>query len=164
MQSLIDKLAKNQQLFVRCIKPCDNLNDDGRFNADKVRHQIQYLGLIENSRLRQAGFWRRYQYNKFVQRFKMLCDKEHCLRTNRTYDVSDRDYFKPICQEILLKTDLVNSNDLVESNRFAFGKTTLFLRDPELIEALEIKRVKFLEMIILKIQTVIWLMNLLNLN
>lgn len=155
MQSLMNKLAKNQQLFVRCIKPCDNLNA-GRFNADKVRHQIQYLGLIENSKLRQAGFWRRYHYNEFVQRFKMLCNKEEqCLLTNRTYGISDREYFKPICQRILLKTGLVNPNDFVHPNRLAFGKTILFLRDPELIEKLEIKRVEFLEMIMVKIQTVI---------
>ena len=37
--------------------------------------QIKYLGLMENLRIRRAGFAYRRQFERFLQRYKSLCPK-----------------------------------------------------------------------------------------
>jgi myosin-1 len=36
-----------------------------------VRHQVRYLGLLENVRVRRAGFAFRQEYDRFLWRYKM---------------------------------------------------------------------------------------------
>lgn len=36
-------------------------------------HQVKYLGLMENLRVRRAGFAYRRPYKQFLQRYKSLC-------------------------------------------------------------------------------------------
>lgn len=38
-------------------------------------HQIKYLGLMENLRVRRAGFAYRRPYDQFLERYKSLCPK-----------------------------------------------------------------------------------------
>ena len=38
-----------------------------------VRHQVKYLGLMENLRVRRAGFCYRRQFKVFLGRYKCLC-------------------------------------------------------------------------------------------
>ena len=38
-----------------------------------VRHQVKYLGLMENLRVRRAGFCYRRQFPVFLGRYKCLC-------------------------------------------------------------------------------------------
>ena len=40
-----------------------------------TRHQVAYLGLVENVRVRRAGFAYRQDYDKALARYKMLCPK-----------------------------------------------------------------------------------------
>ena len=42
------------------------------FDNDAVLHQIRYLGLLENIRVRRAGYAFRMSYDLFLARFKML--------------------------------------------------------------------------------------------
>lgn len=35
-------------------------------------HQVAYLGLVENVRVRRAGFANRQRYDRFLKRYKML--------------------------------------------------------------------------------------------
>jgi len=57
---------------VRCIKP--NNTKSSRFFDDKlVQHQVKYLGLMENLRVRRAGFAYRRVYENFYKRYKSLC-------------------------------------------------------------------------------------------
>uniref|UniRef100_A0A8C7GMB1 Myosin Ic, paralog a n=1 Tax=Oncorhynchus kisutch TaxID=8019 RepID=A0A8C7GMB1_ONCKI len=44
-----------------------------RFDEALVRHQVKYLGLMENLRVRRAGFAYRRHYETFLQRYKSLC-------------------------------------------------------------------------------------------
>ena len=37
-------------------------------NEENVRHQVKYLGLMENLRVRRAGFAYRRQYEHFLKR------------------------------------------------------------------------------------------------
>lgn len=40
----------------------------GRFDEVLVRHQVKYLGLMENLRVRRAGFAYRRRFEAFLQR------------------------------------------------------------------------------------------------
>lgn len=53
---------------MRCIKP----NEDkvaGRLDEEHCRHQVAYLGLLENVRVRRAGFASRQPYSRFLLRY-----------------------------------------------------------------------------------------------
>lgn len=41
----------------------------GRFDEVLVRHQVKYLGLMENLRVRRAGFAYRRRFEAFLQRW-----------------------------------------------------------------------------------------------
>jgi myosin-1 len=72
MLDLIKTLMKCEPHYIRCIKP----NDDkraGKYDVDRVLHQAQYLGLLENVKVRRAGFAFRQTFEQFVKRYKMLC-------------------------------------------------------------------------------------------
>jgi len=72
LAALMDTLMSKQPSYVRCIKP----NSDKRallFDQELVRHQVQYLGLMENLRVRRAGFAYRRAYDVFLNRYKSLC-------------------------------------------------------------------------------------------
>lgn len=43
------------------------------FNDERVSHQVKYLGLMENLRVRRAGFAYRRAYEIFLERYKSLC-------------------------------------------------------------------------------------------
>jgi len=48
------------------LKPCVYL--PGRFDEVLVRHQVKYLGLMENLRVRRAGFAYRRHFEAFLER------------------------------------------------------------------------------------------------
>lgn len=56
----------------RCIKPNDK-KAAHIFNESLVCHQIRYLGLLENVRVRRAGYAFRQAYEPCLERYKMLC-------------------------------------------------------------------------------------------
>ena len=41
-------------------------------NEVRTRHQIAYLGLLENVRVRRAGFANRQTYERFFHRYKVF--------------------------------------------------------------------------------------------
>ncbi|PKU27799.1 unconventional hypothetical protein [Limosa lapponica baueri] len=51
--------------YVRCIKPNDKKSPQ-LFDEERCRHQVEYLGLLENVRVRRAGFAYRQTYEKFL--------------------------------------------------------------------------------------------------
>ena len=56
-----------------CIKPNDLKRPGARhFDDARVQHQVRYLGLCENVRVRRAGFAFRQPADLFVRRYKML--------------------------------------------------------------------------------------------
>lgn len=56
----------------RCIKPNDN-KEPGVFTDGLVQMQVRYLGLLENVRVRRAGYAYRQGYEPCLERYKMLC-------------------------------------------------------------------------------------------
>ena len=61
MNALMTILASKEPFYVRCIKP-NELKSPNSINDQRVIHQISYLGLIENIRVRRAGFAFRQEY------------------------------------------------------------------------------------------------------
>ncbi|XP_013388567.1 unconventional myosin-Ib-like [Lingula anatina] len=115
-------LSKNPN-YIRCIKP----NEQKRarvFEEHLVRHQVRYLGLMENVRVRRAGYAFRQLYPQFVYRYKMLS----AATWPNWYGVP-----KDGVKEILIAQD-------ISSDEYTFGKTKLFVRNPRTLFDLEERR------------------------
>ncbi|EEC13929.1 myosin IB, putative [Ixodes scapularis] len=72
LQDLMEILMSKEPWYVRCIKPNDQ-KQSAKFEEKVVGHQVQYLGLVENVRVRRAGFAYRRRYEAFLERYKCLC-------------------------------------------------------------------------------------------
>lgn len=59
-------------LHPRCIKPNEK-KAPHIFTESLVCHQVHYLGLMENVRVRRAGYAFRQTYEPCLERYKMLC-------------------------------------------------------------------------------------------
>ena len=83
-------LMSKQPSYVRCIKPNDNKRPGeqclllltrchvipiGILQDNIIYHQVKYLGLMENLRVRRAGFCYRRPFAVFLGRYKSLCPK-----------------------------------------------------------------------------------------
>ena len=82
MGELVKVLGKCEPHYIRCIKPNDH-KKSGSFDADRVRHQVRYLGLLENVQVRRAGFAYRQLFTVFATRYRLLssscCDPVRAL-------------------------------------------------------------------------------------
>eukprot|EP00111_Clytia_hemisphaerica_P022209 TCONS_00065260-protein len=134
MISLVDNLMKKIPYYVRCIKP-NALKSPSKFDEDLIAHQVRYLGLIENVRVRRAGFAFRQIYSRFLQRYKITCPA-----TWPVYDKDLKDGCNLIIREFHFEGDV------------KFGNTKIFIKSPKTIFSLEEERTKKLPMIVLKMQ------------
>ncbi|CAL8354699.1 unnamed protein product [Arctogadus glacialis] len=69
--SLVQTLMRCTPHYIRCIKP----NETKRardWEESRARHQVEYLGLRENIRVRRAGYAYRRAFAKFLQRYAIL--------------------------------------------------------------------------------------------
>lgn len=123
MNKLIDSLLKCYPHYVRCIKPNDEKRP-GRLNEERVRHQIRYLGLVENVRVRRAGFANRQPHERFMYRYKMICPS-----TWPTWRGDLKVGVKTIVDYLRIPAD-----------QFRMGKTKIFIKDPKTLFMLEEKR------------------------
>lgn len=132
---LVEKLASKEPYYVRCIKPNEE-KSPVLFNNERVRHQVMYLGLLENVRVRRAGFAYRMQYNRFLQRYKMLSTKTwpHYSGAN------EKDGVQIIIAEKGYQSDC------------QFGKTKLFIKTPQTVFGLEQSRDQQIPVITILIQ------------
>ena len=73
-QALMANLSKCSPHYIRCMKPNENKAYHD-WDAKRVQHQVQYLGLLENVRVRRAGFAYRAEFARFLKRYKKLCKK-----------------------------------------------------------------------------------------
>lgn len=71
LNNLMEILVSKEPSYIRCIKPND-IQGPNSFDTEIIRHQVKYLGLMENLRVRRAGFAYRRNYEAFLQRYKCL--------------------------------------------------------------------------------------------
>jgi len=121
---LVKDLMSKRPHYIRCIKPND-IKSPSQFNMDISRHQARYLGLLENVRVRRAGYCYRQPYSNVLLRYKMLCKD--------TWPNYRRGTPKDGVNEIMKVLR-------IESPECAFGTTKLFIRDPRTVFFIEDKR------------------------
>lgn len=71
LNELIKILSSKEPSYIRCIKPND-FKAPMQFDEKLISHQVKYLGLMENLRVRRAGFAYRRTYEAFLERYKCL--------------------------------------------------------------------------------------------
>uniref|UniRef100_A0A8C6M1P3 Myosin ID n=1 Tax=Nothobranchius furzeri TaxID=105023 RepID=A0A8C6M1P3_NOTFU len=134
---LVENLASKEPYYVRCIKPND-VKSPLLFEHERCRHQVEYLGLLENVRVRRAGFAYRQTYPRFLQRYKMISEF-----TWPNHDLpSDKEAVKKLLQGCRFDHDV------------AYGKTKVFIRTPRTLFSLEEQRAEMVQRIILFLQKV----------
>uniref|UniRef100_A0A6I8NN19 Unconventional myosin-Id n=1 Tax=Ornithorhynchus anatinus TaxID=9258 RepID=A0A6I8NN19_ORNAN len=137
MIALVDNLASKEPYYVRCIKPNDKKSPQ-LFDPERCRHQVEYLGLLENVRVRRAGFAYRQTYERFLLRYKMLSKF-----TWPNHDLpSDEEAVKKLIECCGFQDDV------------AYGKTKLFIRTPRTLFTLEDLHAEMLVRIVLFLQKV----------
>lgn len=137
MIELVNKLLSKEPHYVRCIKPNDT-KSPVHFDDARVKHQVEYLGLLENVRVRRAGFAYRMLYDRFLKRYKMLSP---ATWPNYRHGV-DKDGCRVLIEEKSFLLDV------------KWGKTKIFVRSPQTIAALEDERDKLLPAIVVFLQKV----------
>ncbi|KAI9269056.1 P-loop containing nucleoside triphosphate hydrolase protein [Phascolomyces articulosus] len=128
--ALVTKLMQCHPSYIRTIKPNDN-RSSSEFNDKRVLHQVQYLGLCENIRVRRAGFAYRTTFEKFVERFYLLCPA-----TGYAGDYIWQGDSVSGCLEIL-------KHNNIPQDEWQMGTSKVFIRHPETIFALENLRDKY---------------------
>lgn len=114
---LVKRLSDTTPHYIRCIKPNDK-KQVMTFNFGRVEHQVKYLGLLENIKVKRAGYAYRHYKDVFLRRFGQLMDQppnniqEFVAFVGRKY--SD-----------------------ISADEFEEGKTKIFVRSPETIWLLE---------------------------
>ncbi|ETW05324.1 hypothetical protein, variant [Aphanomyces invadans] len=71
VNALVQDLNMCNPHYVRCIKPNEK-KMSGTINKELVSAQVHCLGLVENIRVRRAGFCYRETYATFLHRYKIL--------------------------------------------------------------------------------------------
>ncbi|XP_063041875.1 unconventional myosin-Ig [Engraulis encrasicolus] len=135
--ALVAKLACKEPYYVRCIKP-NEMKSPVLFDEARCQHQVAYLGLLENVRVRRAGFAYRQPYARFLQRYKMTCEytwPNHLMAT-------DREAVEAIVTQHGFEEDV------------AYGHTKLFVRTPRSLYTLEQERAALIPILVLFLQKV----------
>uniref|UniRef100_A0A673IJ52 Myosin IEb n=1 Tax=Sinocyclocheilus rhinocerous TaxID=307959 RepID=A0A673IJ52_9TELE len=118
--NLVQTLMKCTPHYIRCIKP--NETKKARdWEESRIKHQVEYLGLRENIRVRRAGYAFRRVFKKFLQRYAIL--------TRETWPQWRGDEKQGVLH--LLKS--VN----MDSDQYQLGKTKIFIKAPESLFLLE---------------------------
>ncbi|KAH8429801.1 class I myosin myoA [Aspergillus melleus] len=136
---LVATLMKAQPSYIRTIKPNDN-KAPKEYNVGNVLHQIKYLGLQENVRIRRAGFAYRQTFDKFVERFYLLSPK-----TSYAGDYTWTGDAESGARQILKDTS-------IPAEEFQMGITKVFVKTPETLFALEAMRDRYWHNMAIRIQ------------
>ncbi|KAM9700192.1 unconventional myosin-Ie-like [Menidia menidia] len=118
--SLVQTLMKCTPHYIRCIKPNETKRPRD-WEENRVRHQVEYLGLRENIRVRRAGYAYRRPFSKFLHRYSIL--------TRETWPRWRGDERQGVLH-------LLNSVNM-DQDQFQLGKTKVFIKAPESLFLLE---------------------------
>ncbi len=109
-----------QPSYIRTIKPNENRSAT-EYDSKAILHQIKYLGLQENIRVRRAGFAYRNTFEKVVERFYLL---SHA--TSYAGDYIWKGDAKSGCERILKDTGIAQEE-------WQMGVTKAFIKNPETV-------------------------------
>lgn len=128
--ALVETLMKCQPSYIRTIKPNENKSPT-EYNSPNVLHQIKYLGLQENVRIRRAGFAYRQAFDKFVDRFFLLSPA-----TSYAGEYTWQGSYEDAVRQILKDTS-------IPKEEWQLGVTKAFVKAPETLFALEHMRDRY---------------------
>ncbi|KAF4611758.1 hypothetical protein D9613_004241 [Agrocybe pediades] len=128
--ALVDNLMKAQPSYIRTIKPNQNRSST-EYDSKAILHQIKYLGLQENIRVRRAGFAYRNTFEKMVERFYLLSPN-----TSYAGEYTWTGDAKSGCRQILKDTGIA-------PEEWQMGVTKAFIKNPETLFALETMRDRY---------------------
>ncbi|XP_078279689.1 unconventional myosin-If-like [Rhinoraja longicauda] len=117
---LVSRLMKCTPQYIRCIKP-NETKKPRDWEESRVKHQVEYLGLKENIRVRRAGFAYRRAFPKFMQRYAIL--------TPETWPHWRGDE-RQGAQHLLRSVNM-------DSDQYQMGKSKIFIKNPESLFLLE---------------------------
>ncbi|XP_071969987.1 unconventional myosin-If-like isoform X1 [Engystomops pustulosus] len=117
---LVSTLMKCTPHYIRCIKPNETKKPKD-WEETRVKHQVEYLGLKENIRVRRAGFAYRRVFNKFLKRYAIL--------TPETWPKWRGDERQGV-QHLLRSVNM-------DADQYQMGKTKVFVKNPESLFLLE---------------------------
>mmetsp|Transcript_28371 Transcript_28371/g.69116 ORF Transcript_28371/g.69116 Transcript_28371/m.69116 type:complete len:1017 (+) Transcript_28371:228-3278(+) len=137
VNSLMQTLEQCQPHYIRCIKP-NNTKRANTFEEKLVMHQIKYLGLNENVRVRRAGFAFRETFQRFLNRYKML-------------DKMTWPFWKG---DLTVGVRKILQTMRTREGEFEMGKTKVFIRNPVTVFQLEEMRERKIHGLVVKIQAV----------
>jgi myosin I len=109
---LVKRLSACVPHYVRCIKSNDR-KAALTFNTSRVEHQVKYLGLLENVKVKRAGYAYRHFKKVFLARFGQLMPEETPPQS---------------CSELV--NWLCSKNPDLKKDEFEEGKTKIFVRSP----------------------------------
>eukprot|EP00043_Microstomoeca_roanoka_P000019 m.26308 g.26308 ORF g.26308 m.26308 type:complete len:998 (+) comp10019_c0_seq1:71-3064(+) len=135
MKEMIELLNTKIPSYVRCIKP-NHLKAPKKIDEDLVRHQVKYLGLTENVRVRRAGFCFREAKEAFFFRYKLLSN-----RTYPTWSGTVEDGIAAVFEALA-----------IPPSAYQLGKTKVFIKNPTTVFALEEERDIKLDEIVRRLQ------------
>lgn len=127
---LVDTLSQCQPSYIRTIKP-NQTKRPKEYDNLQVLHQVKYLGLKENVRIRRAGFAYRTTFDKFVQRFYLLSPA-----TGYAGDYIWQGDDVSAVKEIL-------KSCFIPPSEYQMGTSKVFIKTPETLFALEDMRDKY---------------------
>ncbi|KAI1119099.1 P-loop containing nucleoside triphosphate hydrolase protein [Nemania sp. NC0429] len=137
--ALVETLMKCQPSYIRTIKPNENKSPT-EYNVPNVLHQIKYLGLQENVRIRRAGFAYRQSFEKFVERFFLLSPATS-YAGEYTWQGSEEAAVKQILKDTSIPKE-----------EWQLGVTKAFIKSPETLFALETMRDRYWHNMAIRIQ------------
>uniref|UniRef100_A0A8C5I4Y8 Osteoclast-stimulating factor 1 n=1 Tax=Gouania willdenowi TaxID=441366 RepID=A0A8C5I4Y8_GOUWI len=117
---LVSTLMKCTPHYIRCIKP-NETKKPRDWEDSRIKHQVEYLGLKENIRVRRAGYAYRRVFRKFLNRYAIL--------TKETWPTWRGDEKQGVLH--LLRS--VN----MDQDQFQLGRSKIFVKAPESLFLLE---------------------------
>uniref|UniRef100_A0A8C7KNL0 Osteoclast-stimulating factor 1 n=1 Tax=Oncorhynchus kisutch TaxID=8019 RepID=A0A8C7KNL0_ONCKI len=132
---LVNTLMKCTPHYIRCIKPNETKRPKD-WEESRAKHQVEYLGLRENIRVRRAGYAYRRVFNKFLQRYAILtAETWPCWRGGEQ-------------QGVLHLLRSVN----MDTDQYQMGRSKVFVKAPESLFLLEEMRERKFDMFARTIQ------------
>ncbi|KAI7789312.1 putative unconventional myosin-Ie, partial [Triplophysa rosa] len=111
---LVSTLVKCTPHYIRCIKP-NETKKPRDWEESRVKHQVEYLGLKENIRVRRAGYAYRRIFRKFLNRYAIL--------TKESWPTWRGDEKQGV-QHVLRSVHM-------DQDQYQLGHTKIFIKAPE---------------------------------
>ncbi|XP_063701716.1 unconventional myosin-Va [Culicoides brevitarsis] len=112
LSSLISTLSRTTSHYVRCIKPNEE-KAPFKWEPQKIVQQLRACGVLETVRISAAGFPSRWSYDRFYERYHLLC--KHAEMVLSDWNI----------KEISVK---IVKRWIRDPEKYRFGKSQIFFR------------------------------------